>query len=102
MANIETLAILSIVLPWAGALLVRLVQDRKPSVQHGLAVVSALAGAVAAGGHDPVADTRSTSWTSTWDRPSGTSRSSRTGWPCSSRWSRRSSAASRSSSRLTT
>jgi len=48
MPNIETLALLSIGLPWAGALLVWLVQDRKPPLQHALAVIFALAGAAAA------------------------------------------------------
>jgi NADH-quinone oxidoreductase subunit L len=47
MPTIETLALLSIGLPWAGAVAVRLVQDRKPNVQHALAVVFALAGAAA-------------------------------------------------------
>jgi NADH-quinone oxidoreductase subunit L len=48
MPNIETLALLSIGLPWLGALLIWLVQDRKPRLQHALAVVFALAGAAAA------------------------------------------------------
>jgi NADH-quinone oxidoreductase subunit L len=48
MPNIETLALLSIALPWIGAVVVWLVQDRKPRLQHTLAVLFALAGAVAA------------------------------------------------------
>jgi NADH-quinone oxidoreductase subunit L len=48
MPTIETLALLSIALPWTGALLVRLVQDRKSRLQHGVAVLFALAGAAAA------------------------------------------------------
>jgi NADH-quinone oxidoreductase subunit L len=48
MFTIETLALLSIGLPWLGALLIVMVQDRQPVVQHSLAVVFALAGAAAA------------------------------------------------------
>jgi NADH-quinone oxidoreductase subunit L len=48
MLTIETLALLSIGLPWAGAVLVRLIENRKPVAQHATAVVFALAGAVAA------------------------------------------------------
>jgi NADH-quinone oxidoreductase subunit L len=48
MPTIETLALLSIGLPWAGALLLLLVRDREPRLQHVLAVGFALAGAVAA------------------------------------------------------
>jgi NADH-quinone oxidoreductase subunit L len=48
MPTIETLALLSILLPWAGALALVCLQDRKPALQHATAVVFALAGAVAA------------------------------------------------------
>lgn len=48
MLTIESLALLSIGLPWMGAVLVRLVQDRRPNAQHATAVIFALAGAVAA------------------------------------------------------
>ncbi len=48
MPDISTLAILSIALPWAGAVLIWLVRDRQPQLQHALAVVFALAGAAAA------------------------------------------------------
>src|SRR5512144_1871394 len=47
MLTIETLALLAIGLPWAGAVAVRLIGDRKPAAQHAAAVVFALAGAVA-------------------------------------------------------
>jgi NADH-quinone oxidoreductase subunit L len=46
--TVATLALLSIALPWLGALLVWLVQDRKPWLQHALAALFALAGAAAA------------------------------------------------------
>ena len=48
MLTIETLALLAIGLPWLGAVVVRLIGDRKPAAQHASAVVFALAGAVAA------------------------------------------------------
>jgi NADH-quinone oxidoreductase subunit L len=48
MLTIESLALLSIGLPWAGAVLVRLFNDRKPAGQHATAVSFALAGAVSA------------------------------------------------------
>jgi NADH-quinone oxidoreductase subunit L len=48
MPTIETLALLSIGLPWAGAVVVWLIQDRKPQLQHAAAVLFALAGAAAA------------------------------------------------------
>lgn len=48
MPSIETLAILSIAIPWLGALVVWLVRDRRPALQHGLSVAFALAGGVAA------------------------------------------------------
>ncbi len=47
MLTIGTLALLSIGLPWAGALVVRLIRDAKPVAQHATAVVFALTGAVA-------------------------------------------------------
>jgi NADH-quinone oxidoreductase subunit L len=48
MPTIETLALLSIGLPWLGAVLVGAMHDRKPNVQHALAVAFAVAGAAAA------------------------------------------------------
>ncbi|HOC18703.1 MAG TPA: NADH-quinone oxidoreductase subunit L, partial [Vicinamibacterales bacterium] len=48
MPSIETLAILSIAIPWLGALVVWLVRDHRPALQHGLSVAFALAGGVAA------------------------------------------------------
>ena len=48
MFTIETLALLAIGLPWLGAVAVWSVQDRKPLLQHALAVSFALAGAAAA------------------------------------------------------
>jgi NADH-quinone oxidoreductase subunit L len=48
MPTVETLALLSIALPWTGALVVWLAQDRRPRFQHAMAVLFALAGAVAA------------------------------------------------------
>jgi NADH-quinone oxidoreductase subunit L len=48
MFTIETLALLSIGLPWLGALVVRLIDDRKPAAQHASAVGFSLAGAAAA------------------------------------------------------
>ena len=48
MFTIETLALLAIGLPWLGAVAVWSVQDRKPLLQHALAVLFALAGAAAA------------------------------------------------------
>ena len=48
MPSIETLALLSIALPWTGALLVTLIRDRKPGLQNATAVLFALAGAAAA------------------------------------------------------
>ena len=48
MMTIGTLALLSIGLPWIGAVVVRLIGDRRPAAQHASAVVFALAGAVAA------------------------------------------------------
>jgi NADH-quinone oxidoreductase subunit L len=48
MPTIETLALLSIALPWAGAVVVTFLQDRKPALQHGAAVLFAVAGAAAA------------------------------------------------------
>jgi NADH-quinone oxidoreductase subunit L len=48
MPDISTLALLSIALPWLGALAVWLAADRRPHLQHTLAVLFALAGAVAA------------------------------------------------------
>jgi NADH-quinone oxidoreductase subunit L len=46
--TIETLALLSIGLPWLGAVVIWTLRDRNPNVQHALAVAFALAGAVAA------------------------------------------------------
>jgi NADH-quinone oxidoreductase subunit L len=48
MFTIETLALLSIGLPWLGAVVIWAVQDRKPNLLHALAVLFALAGAAAA------------------------------------------------------
>ncbi|MBP1633650.1 MAG: NADH-plastoquinone oxidoreductase, chain 5 family protein [Acidobacteria bacterium] len=48
MPSIGTLAILSIAIPWTGALAVWLARDRRPALQHVLAVGFALAGGVAA------------------------------------------------------
>ena len=48
MPPVETLAILSIGLPWLGAVLVWLAQDSRPRLQHTLAVLFALAGGAAA------------------------------------------------------
>ena len=48
MPSVSTLAILAIALPWAGALAVLLARDRRPALQHALAVLFALAGGVAA------------------------------------------------------
>jgi NADH-quinone oxidoreductase subunit L len=48
MPTIETLALLSIAMPWAGAVVVTFLPDRKPALQHGSAVLFALAGAAAA------------------------------------------------------
>ncbi len=48
MPTIETLALLSIGLPWAGALVMVFLQDRKPALQHATAVLFAVAGAAAA------------------------------------------------------
>jgi NADH-quinone oxidoreductase subunit L len=54
MFTIETLALLSIGLPWFGAVVIWAVQDRKAGVQHALAVAFALAGAAAAVGMIPL------------------------------------------------
>jgi NADH-quinone oxidoreductase subunit L len=48
MLTIETLALLSIGLPWLGACVIAASPDRRPNVQHALAVLFALSGAVAA------------------------------------------------------
>ena len=48
MPSIATLAVLSIAVPWAGALVIWMVRDRRPALQHGLAVAFALAGAATA------------------------------------------------------
>ncbi|HEY3380830.1 MAG TPA: NADH-quinone oxidoreductase subunit L [Vicinamibacterales bacterium] len=48
MPTISTLAILSIAVPWLGAVVIWLLRDREAWVQHALAVAFALAGAVAA------------------------------------------------------
>ncbi len=48
MPSIETLALLSIALPWTGALLVTLIRDRRPGLQNATACLFALAGAAAA------------------------------------------------------
>jgi NADH-quinone oxidoreductase subunit L len=53
MPPVVTLAILSIALPWLGALLVWLARDSRPRLQHALAVLFALAGAGAACGMIP-------------------------------------------------
>src|SRR5512140_2351443 len=44
MLTIGTLALLSIGLPWLGAVVVRVIDDRKPAWQHAAAVLFALAG----------------------------------------------------------
>ena len=54
MFTLPTLALLSIALPWLGALLIWLVQDKKPALQHTLAVIFALAGAAAAAAMIPL------------------------------------------------
>ncbi len=51
---VEVLILLAIGLPWLGAVLVRVTDDSRPRVQHGLAVVASLAGAVAALGLIPL------------------------------------------------
>ena len=48
MPNISTLALLTIGLPWLGAFLVWCARDSRAALQHALAVVFAIAGAVAA------------------------------------------------------
>jgi len=48
MPSVSTLAILSIGLPWLGAVAVWLARDRRPALQHALAVIFALAGGLAA------------------------------------------------------
>lgn len=48
MFTIDTLALLSIGLPWAGAIVIWLLRDQKDALLHALAVIFALAGAAAA------------------------------------------------------
>ena len=54
MPSVSTLAILSIGIPWLGAVAVWLARDRRPALQHALAVLFALGGAVAAVAMIPV------------------------------------------------
>jgi NADH-quinone oxidoreductase subunit L len=54
MTTIETLALLSIGIPWLGAVVIWAMQDRRPNLQHAVAVLFALAGAAAAVGMIPL------------------------------------------------
>ena len=53
MPAIAIFAILAIAVPWLGAVLVWLVQDSRPRLQHTLAVLFAIGGGVAACGMIP-------------------------------------------------